>query len=103
MVRIIHNLADIYGLRVVAEGVGTLDQLNYLRNSGDDWAQGRRLSQPVTKDALVELLVEMLTASLSPLRSYPSNEPKLAVPLSTCNVSNIGSLQPYTKSSNMRL
>lgn len=58
IVRIIHNLAEIYGLRVVAEGVETQDQLNYLRDSGCDWAQGHLLSQPVTKDALVELLAD---------------------------------------------
>jgi EAL domain-containing protein (putative c-di-GMP-specific phosphodiesterase class I) len=38
--------------------------MNYLRDNGCDWAQGHLLSQPVTKEALIELL-ENSTNSLT--------------------------------------
>lgn len=56
IIRIIQNLAEIYGLRVVAEGVETQNQMDYLRDNRCDWAQGHLLSRPVTKEALIDLL-----------------------------------------------
>ncbi|GEA01314.1 hypothetical protein KUL17_02110 [Alteromonas sp. KUL17] len=47
MVLIIQNLAELYGLRVIAEGVETEEQLNYLKRHGCDWAQGYFLSRPL--------------------------------------------------------
>jgi EAL domain-containing protein (putative c-di-GMP-specific phosphodiesterase class I) len=64
IVRIIQNLAEIYDLRVVAEGVETQAQMDYLRDNGCDWAQGHLLSQSITKNSIIELL-ENSTNSLT--------------------------------------
>ena len=56
MVMIIQNLAKLYGLRVIAEGVETEAQMAYLRELGCDWAQGYYLSRPLSWDNLLELL-----------------------------------------------
>ena len=53
MVLIIQNLAELYGLRVIAEGVETEEQLNYLKRHGCDWAQGYFLSRPLLWDDLL--------------------------------------------------
>ena len=56
MVLIIQNLAELYGLRVIAEGVETEEQLNYLKRHGCDWAQGYFLSRPLLwSDLLTKL------------------------------------------------
>ncbi len=47
MVPIIKSLAELYELRVVAEGVETKEQLEYLQNIGCDWVQGYFLSRPL--------------------------------------------------------
>jgi EAL domain-containing protein (putative c-di-GMP-specific phosphodiesterase class I) len=56
MVMIIQNLAKLYELRVIAEGVETEAQMNYLRENGCDWAQGYYLSRPLSWDDLLKLL-----------------------------------------------
>ena len=56
MVMIIQNLAKLYDLRVIAEGVETEAQMAYLRENGCDWAQGYYLSRPLPWDNLVKLL-----------------------------------------------
>ena len=56
MVLIIQNLAELYGLRVIAEGVETEEQLNYLKRHGCDWAQGYFLSRPLLWDDLLKRL-----------------------------------------------
>ncbi|MBQ4828741.1 EAL domain-containing protein [Alteromonas sp. MMG017] len=56
MVMIIQNLAKLYDLRVIAEGVETEAQMTYLRENGCDWAQGYYLSRPLPWDNLLELL-----------------------------------------------
>ena len=43
-------------LQVVAEGVETEQQLNYLRNHGCDMVQGFLLSRPLPADRMTELL-----------------------------------------------
>ncbi|TKB04734.1 EAL domain-containing protein [Alteromonas portus] len=58
MVLIIQNLAELYGLRVIAEGVETEEQLNYLKRHGCDWAQGYFLSRPLLWDDLIKRLAE---------------------------------------------
>lgn len=56
MVSIIKNLAELYELRVVAEGVETQEQLKYLQNIGCDWVQGYFLSRPLKLHDLEKLL-----------------------------------------------
>jgi diguanylate cyclase (GGDEF)-like protein len=58
MVMVIQSLAKLYDLRVIAEGVETEAQMNYLRENGCDWAQGYYLSRPLPWDNLVKLLSE---------------------------------------------
>lgn len=58
MVEIIKNLASLYSLRVVAEGVETRQQLDYLRKIGCNWLQGYLLSKPVGFEAITQLLEE---------------------------------------------
>ena len=66
IVRIIQNLAEIYGLRVVAEGVENQAQLDYLRDNGCDWAQGYFLSEPVSLEQLGKLLNQRATKAEEP-------------------------------------
>ena len=56
LVDIIIELAALYDLRVVAEGVETIDQLYYLRKLGCDMAQGYLMSKPIEFQDLVTLL-----------------------------------------------
>lgn len=63
MVRIIEDLAELYGLRVVAEGVETKEQLEYLQEIGCDWVQGYYLSRPLQWDALLSFIDEQASVS----------------------------------------
>jgi len=56
MVRIIEDLAELYGLRVVAEGVETKEQLEYLQEIGCDWVQGYYLSLPLPWHEMLSLI-----------------------------------------------
>ncbi|MFW8589671.1 putative bifunctional diguanylate cyclase/phosphodiesterase [Glaciecola sp. 2405UD65-10] len=56
MVMIIQNLAELYDLRVIAEGVETEAQLTYLTEIGCDWAQGYYLSRPLSWNNLINFL-----------------------------------------------
>lgn len=56
MVMVIQNLAKLYGLRVIAEGVENEAQLAYLKENGCDWAQGYYLSRPLSWEDLLVLL-----------------------------------------------
>jgi diguanylate cyclase (GGDEF)-like protein len=56
MVMFIQNLAKLYELRVIAEGVETEAQFTYLKDLGCDWAQGYYLSRPLPWDDLLKLL-----------------------------------------------
>ncbi|WP_017445525.1 putative bifunctional diguanylate cyclase/phosphodiesterase [Gayadomonas joobiniege] len=58
MVMIIQSLANLYQLRVIAEGVETEAQLNYLKEHGCDWVQGYFLSPPLNWDDLIKRLNE---------------------------------------------
>jgi EAL domain-containing protein (putative c-di-GMP-specific phosphodiesterase class I) len=57
MVDVIQNLARLYNLRVVAEGVETEQQLAYLRQIGCDWLQGYYLSRPMEHEDFAQLLM----------------------------------------------
>lgn len=63
------TLAHNIGLRVVAEGIETAEQLEFLRSSGCDQGQGYFLSPAVSADAFFELINEGLPR---PARQQPS-------------------------------
>jgi FOG: EAL domain len=56
IVSIIIAIARSFKLKVIAEGVETLEQLQHLRNSGCDEMQGYYFSQPVSADKAACLL-----------------------------------------------
>ncbi|MEL7449673.1 MAG: EAL domain-containing protein, partial [Pseudomonadota bacterium] len=56
-------MARALGLRVVAEGVETDEQLRYLREQGCDEIQGFLLSRPVPADSFMELVLAQNTAT----------------------------------------
>lgn len=58
IVRTILNLANSLGIRAIAEGVETLDQLVQLTTLGCEYGQGYLFSQPLTAGAIVTLLQE---------------------------------------------
>ncbi|MDD5229635.1 MAG: EAL domain-containing protein, partial [Methylococcales bacterium] len=58
IVSAIVNMAKSLRLNVIAEGVETLEQLNYLKECGCDTVQGYYFSRPVSYDALTELLTQ---------------------------------------------
>ncbi len=49
-------MAHGLGLRVIAEGVETAEQLDYLRMKGCEFGQGKFFSMPVSAQAFSELL-----------------------------------------------
>ncbi|WP_430869179.1 EAL domain-containing protein [Demequina aurantiaca] len=59
-------LAHALGLRCVAEGVETLDQLSLLRKMGCDYAQGYLLSRPSDMDSLRAWLDSYVPAQVRP-------------------------------------
>jgi len=56
IVRAIIAMAHGLGIQVVAEGVETLQQLNFLFRERSDFIQGYFFSQPVTAEAFTQLL-----------------------------------------------
>lgn len=56
LVRMIITLANNLGLKVIAEGVETAEQLAYLENCHCDEIQGYYFSRPVSADAFEEML-----------------------------------------------
>ena len=56
LVEVFRNLAHIYELRVIAEGVETEQQFDYLKSIGCDWVQGYYFSGPVAKEELIKML-----------------------------------------------
>jgi diguanylate cyclase (GGDEF)-like protein len=56
IVKAVVALSHSLGIRVVAEGVESFEQLAFIRESGCDEAQGYLLGQPMKPDAMAELL-----------------------------------------------
>ena len=69
IVRIIIMLAHNLGLKVVAEGVETETQLDLLRDTGCELAQGYLFSKPVDHEAIEKLLESNRTAKTPWLRA----------------------------------
>ena len=58
IVRAIISLAHNLNLKVIAEGVETRQQLEFLRDEGCDFAQGYLISRPIPADEMTQLLLE---------------------------------------------
>ena len=69
IVRTIVTLGHALGVSVVAEGVETAEQLEYLMSVGCDVLQGYLFSRPLSVEAFGELLMEQLRVTM------PSNSP----------------------------
>jgi EAL domain-containing protein (putative c-di-GMP-specific phosphodiesterase class I) len=57
IVRTIVTLAHNLGLKVIAEGVETVEQVNLLQFMGVEFGQGFYFSRPVSAEAMAQLLV----------------------------------------------
>ncbi len=64
LIDIVVELAFLYSLDVVAEGVETQEQLNYIRKLGCDRAQGFFLSKPILWEEFIELMYGASKASV---------------------------------------
>ena len=58
MMKIIVQMAKLYGLKTTAEGIETQEQLDYLIGLGCDYLQGYYLSKPINEIELMKLLKE---------------------------------------------
>jgi len=67
IVRTILNLGHSLGLKVVAEGVETLKQLNMLRRMVCDYWQGYYFSKPVTAEEATAMLETQDDTQLTPI------------------------------------
>lgn len=56
MIGVMLSIAKIYGLKVIAEGVETEYQLDYLRDLGCQYAQGYYFSKPLNLDSFIDLV-----------------------------------------------
>jgi EAL domain-containing protein (putative c-di-GMP-specific phosphodiesterase class I) len=78
IVRAIIALGHDLNLKIVAEGVGTLEQLRFLRREGCDLVQGFLMSAPVPARAFMALLRNSTASSGSPASEADSGENVLA-------------------------
>ncbi len=75
IIRAITAMAHSLGLRVVAEGVETLPQLEFLHGVGCDQLQGYFFSRPIPADAMTAALRgrgRTAAAALPPMRQHPA-------------------------------
>ena len=58
------------GMKVVAEGVETLAQLEFLRSAHCDYAQGQLFGQPCSADVLGALVARQVSTGASPFPGF---------------------------------
>lgn len=58
LARVIINMSKTLGIPVTAEGVETIEQLDFLRSSGCDEVQGYFIGRPMNPDSLIKLCEE---------------------------------------------
>ena len=73
LIRVLVQLGRDLGLRTLAEGVETIDQLDHLRNEHVDDAQGFLLSKPLAPDDLQRLILPELSPHDSVKRAPTSS------------------------------
>lgn len=61
VLRTIVALAKTLGMRVIAEGIETREQLSLLQSLGCEYGQGFLMSRPVSSDVIAELLAERIS------------------------------------------
>jgi len=66
IVRTIIEMGHSLSMQVVAEGVETLDQFQFLRSAGCDFAQGQLFGEPCSVDDLGALLARQASTAQSP-------------------------------------
>ncbi|WP_156488752.1 EAL domain-containing protein, partial [Erythrobacter sp. HI0077] len=69
LVRSTVNLAHALGLQVVAEGIETVECLDFLREVGCDLAQGYFVSRPLPASELLTLCLSNSTSPKTPVRT----------------------------------
>jgi diguanylate cyclase (GGDEF)-like protein/PAS domain S-box-containing protein len=77
IVRTIVTLGHALGVNVIAEGVETAEQLEYLMSVGCDVLQGFLFSRPLSSEAFGELLMEQLRVT-TPSNSFPTTRLSLS-------------------------
>ncbi|HEV7631654.1 MAG TPA: EAL domain-containing protein, partial [Steroidobacteraceae bacterium] len=72
LVRTIIEMGRSLGMKVVAEGVETVEQLEFLRRAGCHYGQGRLFGEPCTADELGALLLAQETGASAYARYFPA-------------------------------
>ncbi len=71
IVRTIIEMGHSLGMQVVAEGVETVAQLDFLRSAGCDIAQGRLFGEPCAADILGSMVATQSSTDHSPFDCFP--------------------------------